>query len=214
MKTREILNFTVILFITLMGLFMPYPSYAKDLGVMGETYPIVETDFLDFIQARIAKIQQGEEWQNLKNQVQQDAIRYRDRPKKVDGLTRAQKTKSWTYDPSIRLDHDLIAPDGKRIATAGTHVNPLDYISLSKALIFYNGDDPDQVSWALAQDKKLNRRIKFILVQGLLLQQEKQCQKQIYFDQAGRLTARFGIAHVPAMVSQEGSVLRIKEFSL
>lgn len=214
MKISEILFITLILLITLMGLFMFNPSYAKDLGVMGETYPIMETDFLDFIQARIAKMQQGGEWQSLKNQVQQDAIRYRDRPKKVEGITRVQKTKSWVFDPSIRLDHDLITPDGKRIAATGTHVNPLDYISLSKALIFYNGDDPDQVSWALAQDKKLNQRTKFILVQGSLLQQEKQCQKQIYFDQAGRLTTRFGITHVPAMVSQEGSVLRIKEFLL
>lgn len=214
MKMSEILILTVILFIVLMGLFMFNPSYAKDLGVMGETYPIVERDFLDFIQARITKMQQGGEWQKLKNQFQQDAIRYRDRPKKVESITRAQKTKSWAYDPSIRLDHDLITPDGKPIAAAGTRVNPLDYISLSKALIFYNGDDPDQVSWALAQDKKLNRRTKFILVQGSLLQQEKKCQKQVYFDQEGRLTTRFGIAHVPAMVSQEGLVLRIKEFLL
>lgn len=214
MKMKEIIFFILTLFVILLAIYSSPKSYAKNLGVMGETFSISEIDFLDFIQARITKLQSGGEWQNIQKKIQEDAIRYRDRPKKVDGVSRAQKTKSWAYDPSIRLDHDVITPDGKRIAAAGAHVNALNYMSLSKALIFYNGDDPDQVNWVLAQDKKLGGRTKFILVQGSLLQQEKQCKKQIYFDQGGRLTTRFGITHVPAIISQDGLALRIKEVLL
>src|SRR6185437_14514015 len=89
----------------LISISMLHPAFAKDLGVMGETYPIVEIDFLEFIQSRAATFQQTGQWQNLQNKIQQDAIQYRDRPKRVSGISRAQNTKSWLFDPSIRLDH-------------------------------------------------------------------------------------------------------------
>lgn len=185
--------------------------YASDLGVMGETYSIIEMDFLDFIQSRIEMMNKNGQWQSLQNRIQQDAVRYRDRPKKVEGVTRARETKSWKFDPSIVLDHDVMTPDGKIIAIAGTHVNPLVYMSLSKALIFYDGDDEQQVKWALAQDKKLNGNDKLILVNGSVLSQEKLFKKPIYFDQTGKLTGRVGITHVPAIVTQNGLNLTISE---
>lgn len=188
--------------------------YANDLGVMGETYPIVEVDFMDFIQSRIQMMNQNDQWKQLQNRVQNDAMRYRDRPKKVDGISRAVETRNWQFDPSIVLQHDVTLPDGKLIALAGTRINPFDYISLSKILIFYNGDDTDQVNWVLEQTKKLNKRIKLILVNGSVLTQEKKIKQPIYFDQAGKITSRFGITHVPATVSQEGTILRITEVKI
>ncbi len=198
----------------LISISVLHPALAKDLGVMSETYPIVEIDFLEFIQSRASAFQQTGQWQHLQNKIQQNAIQYRDRPKSVSGITRAQNTKSWLFDPSIRLDHDLLTPDGKLIAPSGTRVNPLVVIILSKALIFYDADDPDQVAWAMTQDKVLKGKDKLILVNGSVLQQEKHFNKSMYFDQEGRLTLRFGITHVPAIIIQEGSKLRIKEVAL
>jgi conjugal transfer pilus assembly protein TraW len=129
----------------------------------------------------------------------------------VDGITRTVKTRSWKVDPSIVLDHDVATPDGKLIAAAGTRVNPLAYISLSKTLIFYNGDDETQVTWAVAQDKKLKGRDKLVLINGSVLAQERQFKKPIYFDQGGKLISRFGIKHVPALVSQAGLALHVSE---
>lgn len=188
--------------------------YANDVGVMGETYAIIEMDFLDFIRSRIATMQQNGQWQSLQNRVQQDAVHYRDRPKPVTTLTRATETKTWKFDPSIVLDHDITTPEGRLIAPAGTRVNPLMTLSLSKALIFYNGDDDDQIKWALEQDKKLKGHDKLILVNGSVLDQERQFKKSVYFDQAGTLTIRFGIKHVPALIVQEGQRLKIMEISL
>lgn len=73
--------------------------YADDLGVMGETYIIKEIDFLDFIQSRAHMMQQNGQWQMIQDHIQQDAKYYRDRPRKVKGITRSYKTKSWTFDP-------------------------------------------------------------------------------------------------------------------
>lgn len=211
MKAQLFIIRTGFCFMIIMCALMMKNSYANDLGVMGETYTIMEADFLDFIQARIETMQKDGQWQHVQDRMQEDAIRYRDRPGKVNGITRTYETKSWKFDPSIVLDHDLSTHEGKLIAPAGSRVNPLQYMSLSRVLIFYDGDDPDQVRWVLEQDKKLKGHDKFILVNGSVQNQEKQINKPIYFDQAGTLTSRFGIRHVPATVLQDGLMLRITE---
>lgn len=194
--------------------FITKATYANDLGVMGETYPILEMDFLDFIQSRIEQVQKNGQWQALQNRATQSAISYRNRPPRVAGITRARETKNWKYDPSIVLDHDVISPDRKMIAAAGTRVNPLNFITVTKTLIFYDSDDETQVEWVLEQDKKLNGKDKLILINGSVLDQEKRFKKPIYFDQSGKLTSRFGITHVPAVVYQEETVLRVAEVKI
>ncbi len=39
-------------------------------------------------------------------------------------------------------------------------------------------------------------------------------RRRFYFDQQGRLTAKFGIAHTPAVVVQSGKVMRVSEHVL
>jgi len=188
--------------------------YAKNLGTIGQVYPINEVDFLDFIQSRALAMQQNGLITKLQNDMQKSAASYRDRPTPVVGLTPATESKSWLFDPSIVLDHDVVSQNGKIIAIQGTRVNPLVHVSLSKTLIFYDADDKKEIEWLAQIDKKLKGKEKFILVKGSVLNEEKRMLKQIYFDQSGLLTARFNIKHVPALVSQEGTYLRISEVKL
>lgn len=186
-------------------------TMAKDLGVLGNTYPIAEADFYDYIQQKVKLFQNSNKWQTLQNSMQNTAVSYRNRPTKVVGITRAIESKIWMFDPSIVLDHDVTDSNNKLIARAGTVVNPLLSISLSKALLFFNGDDEEQVNWAIKKEKEQKGHVKFILVDGSPQQVEKALKKIIYFDQSGVLTARFNIKHVPAIVTQQGIKLQIQE---
>jgi conjugal transfer pilus assembly protein TraW len=186
-------------------------SYAKNIGTIGQIYSIEETDFLEFIEGRALLMQQNGSFGNLQKAMQHRAESYRDRPNPVLGIEHAVTSKSWLFDSSIVLDRDVMAPNGSLIAAKGTRVNPLDYVSFNKTLIFYDADDKKEREWVAQIDKKLNGKDKLILVKGSVLEEEKRLSKQIYFDQAGRLISRFGIKHVPAMVSQEEKLLRISE---
>lgn len=184
---------------------------AKDLGTMGDVYTIRETDLITFIQSRVTELQKSGQWHAIESDMQKRAMNYRDRPSVVQGLTKATETKSWLFDPSITLGRDITSPDGSRIVPAGTRVNPLTRVTLSNALIFFDGDDESQVKWVMTQTRALNGRTKLILVKGSVLDQEKVFHQPIFFDQAGRLIKRFHIQHMPAMVSQQGLQLRITE---
>lgn len=195
----------------LLVLMLSTSLQAKDLGTMGDVYAIRETDLLTFIQSRVIALQKSGQWHAIESDMQKRAMNYRDRPNVVPGLTKATETRIWLFDPSITLGRDITSPDGSRIVPAGTRVNPLTRVTLSNALIFFDGDDEAQVKWAMIQTKELNGQAKLILVKGSVLDQEKIFHQPIYFDQAGRLIKRFQIQHMPAMVSQQGLKLRIAE---
>jgi conjugal transfer pilus assembly protein TraW len=113
--------------------------------------------------------------------------------------------------PAITVPYDLRDHQGRIFAKSGTVINPLQWISIHKPMLFFNGDDKDQVLWVKELNKKLNGQTKLVLIKGSISEQEKIFQQPIYFDQAGRLTARFHIQHAPAIVAQEGLHLRISE---
>lgn len=213
----------ITLLILMMFIIVTQAAYAKNpvlehdgtsLGVFGKTYSIQEDDLLDFILHRIQIMQQNGEWQKLQNQFRDNVSKHADRPQPVFNLAKATTSKSWNDDPSITVPYDLRDSDGRVFAKAGTTINPLKIITIHKALIFFDGDDKNQVMWADNLDRKLLGKSKLILVSGSVSDQVKQFQKAIYFDQEGKLTSKFHIHHVPAVVMQEGIHLRVTEVAL
>lgn len=197
--------------IPIFSLLIASISYADDLGTIGDVYAIRENDLLSVLQSRVQSIQMNGQWQTIQNEMQKRAQGYRDRPHPIAGISRASESKTWLFDPSITLSHDVISPDGRRLALAGTHINPLNTIKLTKTLIFIDGDDNSQLSWLINQIRELKKTVKVILVRGSLLNIEKAIHQPIYFDQGGRLVSKFNIKHVPASVSQQGDRLKISE---
>lgn len=186
--------------------------FAKDLGVVGVTYPIAETDFVTMAQQKIQeKLGHGgiQGWQIQ----QQEAIRVAgDRPSPVEGLRPTIQARRWFWDPSIVIPYDVRSANHAIVVKAGIRFNPLEKNSLKNALIFLNGDDPEQVSWAQKQNQALKSRVLLILVNGSLSQVQSHFpQKHVYFDQGGRLTQKLQITQIPAIVTQVGSQLEINE---
>ena len=140
------------------------PSYANDLGVIGQVYSIQEEDLLDFILHRIQVMQQEGVWQKLQNQFSENVAKHADRPQPVTFFRKSVETKSWNYDPSIIVPYDLKDSTGKVFAKAGTTVNPLRFITIHKTLIFFDGDDKSQVNWVMNLNQKFSGKTKLILL--------------------------------------------------
>ena len=88
---------------------------------------------------------------------------------------------------------------------------PIIFTTLHTALVFYDGDDKEQMEWVKKINKKYDGKTKLVLVNGSIVEQEKIFHKPIYFDQQGKLTATFHITQVPAVVYQDGMELVIAE---
>ena len=191
-------------------LLCPAPVLARDYGQRGTVFPVIERDLLEQIHSRLTQMERSGETARLNEDLKRRTIARVNRPDPVAGIVRTSEARRWQFDPTITLAADIRGAKGELIHAAGTRVNPLDSVGLRADLLFLDGDDPDQLAWALKQTVNA----KLILVKGAPLELMKARQRRFYFDQGGKLTERFGIRSVPARVRQQGRLLEISEIAL
>lgn len=208
---KSSLRKTLSLYLLGLCLFVPSMSFAKDVGVIGETFPITEPDLLAYIKAKASQMLQDGEWAKKMQDLQDKAKNKLENETPVSGITPTSVARTWTLDPSITLQHTIDGPNGQVIALAGTRVNPLDHVNLNETLIFFDARDKAQVTWAKAFLDSTQGQVKPILVGGDWITLSKTWQRQVYFDVNGTITHRLQITHVPSVVTQQGHFLKIEE---
>lgn len=184
------------------------------LGTLGPTYAITEPHLLDFIAQRLREKEQSGELQQLMQEARRRAVAHVQQPPPVDGLRATTTPRSYRWDPAFTLDRNLVDAQGRLLHAAGTRHNPLDVVSLSRQLLFFDARDPRQLKRAQALLAARPGGIKPVLTGGSYLDLMQQWQRPVYHDQHGLLTRRLGIQQVPALVSQDGRTLRIDELAL
>ena len=135
-------------------------------------------------------------------------------PPPVPGLKTVRFPRTFYVDQTFTLERKVTDPQGHVLFAAGTRTNPLEVVSLSKQLLFFDGRDKAQQAVARDLIAKHRGRIKPILVGGSYIELMRAWKVPLYFDQRGTLTRRLGITGVPAVVSQEGLRLRIDEVAV
>ena len=185
---------------------------AKDYGQQGAVFPVLETDLLSVIQAKLKRMEStGAIERANKELARRTEARVR-RPQRVAGVYTAASSRSWSFDPTITVLEDIRDNKGRVVVARGTRVNPLDTIGLRQRLVFLDGDDPAQLAWALRTTTAINAKL--ILIGGSPFDAMKSAQRRFFFDQGGTLTKKFGIEAVPATVEQSGRVLKVSEIAL
>jgi conjugal transfer pilus assembly protein TraW len=158
-------------------------------------------------------MQQNGEMDKLKEKFIRDVKAHAIRPAPVKGLTTTQMPQTLYYDPTYTAKEDITDGKGRVIIKAGTKANALDTVSLRSALLFFNADDPRQINWVKQEIKKHNL-VKIILVQGNIKKTSELLKERIYFDQAGTISHKLEIKHIPCVVTQAGQRLEIKEVNI
>lgn len=189
-------------------------SAALQLGTLGPTYAITEPHLLDFITRRLREKEQSGELQQLMQDARRRAVAQVRQPPPVEGLRATTAPRSYRWDPAFTLDRNIVDAQGRLLHAAGTRHNPLDVVSLSRQLLFFDARDPRQLKRAQALLAARPGGIKPVLTGGSYLDLMRQWQQPVYHDQHGLLTRRLGIQQVPALVSQDGRHLRIDELAL
>jgi len=187
------------------------PASNSDLGVIGPTYAISEPHLLEDIQHKLRAKERSGELQRLMEDARRRGITTVRNPPPVEGLQATRQARSFHVDPSFVLERNLTDAQGRLLFAAGTRKNPLEVVSLSKRLLFFDARDGRQVAQARELIARYDGKVKPILTGGSYLDLMNAWRVPVYYDQQGTLTRRFGIRQVPALVSQEGMRLRIDE---
>ena len=190
---------------------IPSAASAKDLGVRGATWAIAEPDLLEQIETRLLEMQRSGEIARLEGEARLRARRTLEEPPPVPNIAPATRERSRLFDPAITVARDIRTPDGTLIAAAGTRVNPLERMSMTRDLLFVDGRREAEIAWALAHEDESGRPAKIVLLAGRPLDLMRKHGRAFFFDTGGTLAARFGIAATPSLVERAGTRLRITE---
>lgn len=187
-------------------------AQAVELGRIGPTYPIGEESALDMMMKKLRQKERSGELKRLQEEgIRRSMTSIRNMPP-VEGIATVRSRAQRLIDPTVSYSRSVTTDDGRVVIPAGTRVNPLDTISLSKTLVFFDGRDPEQreaVARLVASKGQL--RLKPILVAGSWLDLTKAWKTQVFYDQQGVLSRRFGITAVPAVIRQQGRMLVLDE---
>lgn len=184
----------------------------KDYGVRSHVFPIIEQSLLEIIMNKLTSAEQDGLLSKLQEKFKKKVIEKISRPAPVQGLIKATQDRSWIYDPSFMQKTDIKDHTGKIIVKAGSKINPLEKLNWGKALIFIDGDDESQVAWVKMSAKA--REGKLVLTKGSPIELARELNQDVFFDQAGSLTARFSIRAIPAIVEQEDKLLKVSEIKI
>lgn len=186
-------------------------AHAEELGVVGPTYPIAEHDAIAMLKHRLLEMQANGGLAAIEARARQRALRdIKDLPA-VPGLSTVTEYASRLIDPTVTYAKPITNDEGAVIVPAGTRINPLDVVTLHERLVFFDGRDPAQVKAVQALADRDGTAVKPILTGGSWFDLTKSWKRQVFFDQQGRLTQRFGITRVPAVISQQGNQLLLEE---
>ena len=220
MRLPPVRSLAAVCLVAMSAALLACPLSAKDLGVRGASWPVAEPDLLVEIEARLHELQRSGEIARFEAEARERARRRLEEPEPVAGIAPARRARSRTFDPSIEVARDIRAADGTLIAAAGTRIDPFLHAPLTRDLLFVDGRRDAEIAWALAH----GRPSKIVLLAGRPLDLARRHGRTFFFDQGGRLAARFGIAATPSLVTREdtragdtragGAHLRIDEIPL
>ena len=186
--------------------------FARDHGVMGQTWPIAEPDLLTTIDMKLKTLEGNGSIERMQRELVAKTEHRVRNPLPVAGISATQNDRSWMFDPSIVVENDVRDQKGNVIAARGARVNPLALIEMPIDLVFVDGRDAGQLAWATKNWS--SEKAKIIFVSGSPFDRMGEYQRRFFFDQQGKLTGHFGITHVPAVVSQKGQLLEVREVVL
>lgn len=184
-----------------------------DFGKVGTSFRIKEEGFISMMMRKLKEVDLIKEQEKMK-EISRKKV---EDPNPVESIKPAEESREWWHDPTYILPKDIVLPDGKILYKAGTTVNPLDHMELERRLFFIDGREQAQIKWLKEQlnDKKEDKiEDRIILVTGSVLKLQEEIEREIYFDQSGEITGKWGIHASPAVADQDGKMIRIREVEL
>jgi len=203
------MNFIRILGSLLLLIALKGAAYAKDLGVVGATYPVSEKDALQEIEDRARQINWSEHFN--KDEVKKVVTNFK--PQDITALKTTERNTTFTVDITYILEHDI--PDGKGgiLYPKGYTFNPLDYVVFTNTLVLINGSDRRQVEWFKTSAYYKDHKVMLLITEGSFKELSEELKRPVYYAKR-EIVERFKLRAVPSIVVQKNRQMEVKEIAI
>ena len=176
----------------------------KDLGVHGRLYEIKEESMLSFIKRRAGEI----DMRVLRERMMKNLESAHGKLSTVSlDVPSAEEERTRYVDPSVKVPNPVYDIRGNIVSPAGV-VNPLDYVSLSKPILFLREDQVERLLGEISEKKPV-----LLLTDGDVRRASSLAGRMVY-GASPFILERLGIEKTPSFVTQEGDRLRVREIVL
>lgn len=194
-------------FISFVFAVTPAWGIVKDLGVVGETYPVVEPDILVELKQKAAQADRSKDRKKMLKQMREY------QPVDLHNLPLATVEATRIVDMTYTLDRDLIDQDGKVIYPKGYTFNPLDYVTVLGGMVIIDGDDPAQLKWFKNSPYFENHQTRLLISCGLAFDLIGELQRPVFY-LTDDIAKRLQLSAVPSLVFQQGNKMQVHEFKV
>jgi conjugal transfer pilus assembly protein TraW len=203
------MNFIRILGSLILVIALKGAAYAKDLGVVGATYPVSEKDALQEIEERARQI----DWGKYFNKDKMKKVVTNFKPEDMINLKSTERNTTFTVDMTYTLQHDI--PDGKGgiLYPKGYTFNPLDYVIFPNTLVFINGSDRRQVDWFKASAYYKDHKVMLLITDGSFNELSEELKRPVYYAKK-EIVERFKLRAVPSVVVQKNRKMEVNEIAI
>ncbi len=184
-------------------------AWTESLGKFAQVYVINEPDLEQAWKNEADAPEHRRHYAEVLRQYRQHMQSYLDHPLGLALPATIQASSHWVR-LAVRLDHDVRDASGKIWYRTGTLMDPLQIIHYSKKLCFFDQKSFEQRSWLDVACADPVQTV-WIMEQGAYRTWAQQQSRHVYFDQYGYLAHRFSIQHLPAVVYQDGRMMRVDE---
>jgi conjugal transfer pilus assembly protein TraW len=175
---------------------------ARADAIVGQTFPIAEPDTMTEIQERVAKT----DWEGMRRRMTSQSPAFQSAR-----LPPATADASRLFDPTYTLPRDIADASGKVLFAQGTRVNVYRRIKETRRFIVIS-DLESHYRW-LKEVAKPSGEDLVLLANGNVYDAREHTSLDLYLLD-DRFIERFGLRHVPSIVQQEGTMLRVHEYAL
>ncbi len=192
---------------TAIFLLVAWPVCAKDLGVVGTTYPIVERDAIEEIMEKARQV----DWGKVVDKSKMTSAIKRFKPGGIKNLPRASGSRTFQVDMTYSLEADITDKAGRVLYPKGFTFNPLDYVhNPGTVFVVINGADREQVSWFKKSRYANDMNVTLMLTDGSYYELSRELKRPVFYAVHG-IIERFGLEYVPSVIQQKGRIMEVRE---
>lgn len=179
----------------------------KNLGTVGETYPVVEPDIVAALRREAIRQDQARDKEQLLDEIKKYQL------SNLQKLPHATVDRTFLVNMDYTVKQDIVDGEGNIIYPQGFTFNPLDCLSFPGGLVVIDGADPLQIKWFKNTPYADNHQAKLLLSDGYASQLTGQLKRSVFYLTTD-IAERLQLAAVPSAVVQEDRNLRVHEFKV
>ena len=200
---------TLALVVTVLSTTTTMAAEMNKRDVVGNTYPVVEPDFVEEMKEKAANINLEEVYDHDKWEEKIKGFQ----PSNIVFLPRAEVERTRFIDMIFTLDKDIKDAKGEILYPKGYQYNPMEYLpasSIIPTIVVIDGSDEEQIIWYEKSEFYKRTDVRVLLCGGSYFKVGTRLDHTVFYLMKP-VSDRFKLEYAPSIIRPSHTSMRVDE---